>query len=882
MADAARWADGGMPSDLPMAVAQFLGPDGRAVGAGFLVAENLLVTCAHVIRAADSGPQDRVLLDFPRVEGADVLEGHVEVWRAPEDEDVAFVRLPETPPGTWVLPLGSAEGCGGHKVRSFGFPAQAPPGGHLGVGKVADLLPSSPDRGALLQLTHANDLTTGFSGGPVLDEATGLVIGMITEITAPDEFARGQGIAYATPTQVLREIMPDLAEQEVCPYRGLEPFTVEHARWFEGRGEAIRQLLANLAGPHRLTLLLGPSGSGKSSLIQAGLLPALAEGEVLGSDRWLPLLARPRLDLLTEIEHAGLPGARPDGLASAVDRRLAGEPDYHRVLLIIDQFEELLLQGADGRLQEFLAVIDDITTVGDAYTKLSVILVMRDDFYPQLAAQAPKLLEAATSGLLNVPGLLGRQDLHDIIVRPARDVRLGFQQGLSEQIIKDVLDITPDAARNRQAPVIVLPLLEMTLTQLWRQRKDGYLTHEAYQRIGAVSGSLTMWCDSALEELSPGQRRIARSVLTSLVRPEDPRRRIPPVRAQVPLDELRGLAARPESAVDGDVDAVIATLVRRRIITTQSFRDPQRPDAPREPVAELIHDALIHDWGTLREWVRQDHRFHEWLEQTRERHQRWALTRDPGDLLAGTALAEGLDLSRRHGLPDDIAAFLAASRQRQEAVAQRRRRVIAVLATLLVLALLAGAGALWQWRTAVAQRAAALSRRLATDSGTLINVNPDLSSLLAVQAYRTSHTPEALASLRTDAYVPLGRRLLGHSEGVNSVAFSSDGHTLATAGSDGTVRVWDTDTDKPRTTLRGLSGVVNSVAFSPDGGTIATGSSYSAWLWDAVTGKPRTPLTGHTAQIYSVAFSPDGRTVATASADGTARLWDTTTGKPRT
>ncbi|SDM70295.1 WD domain-containing protein, G-beta repeat-containing protein, partial [Streptomyces sp. cf386] len=872
MASAAQWADGGMPSDLPMAVAQLLGPDGRAAGAGFLVAEDLLVTCAHVIRAAEAGPRDRVLLTFPRVAGADRLEGHVEEWRVPEEEDVAFVRLPEAPPGTWVLPLGSAEGCGGHKVRSFGFPAQAPQGGHLGVGKVADLLPASPDRGALLQLTEANDLTTGFSGGPVLDETTGLVIGMLTEITAPDVFQRGQGIAYVTPTQVLREIMPDLAEQEVCPYRGLEPFAVEHARWFKGRGEAIRQVLANLAGQRPLALLLGPSGSGKSSLIQAGVLPALAEGELLGSDRWLPLLARPRQDLLTEIERAGLPGARHDGLTAAVNRRLASEPDSPRVLLVIDQFEELLVQGTDGRLQEFLAVIEDITTVADACTKLSVILVMRDDFYPQLAASAPKLLEAATPGLLNVPGALGRQDLHDIIVLPARDVRLGFQQGLPEQIISDVLETTPDEAMTRQAPVTVLPLLEMTLKQLWRQRKDGYFTHEAYRRIGAVSGSLTTWCDSALEELSPDQRRIARSVLTSLVRPADPNRRVPPVRAQVPLDELRDLAAGPDSAPDGDVDAVIATLARHRIITTQTLRDPHRhPDAPREPVAELIHDALIRDWGTLREWVRQDHRFHEWLDRARERQLRWAEKRDPGDLLAGSALAEGIDQSRRHGLPDDIAAFLAASRQRQEVIAQRRRRVITYLATLLVIALLAGAGAFWQWRAAVAERAAALSRQLATESGTLIDVNPELSSLLAVQAYRTSHTPEALASLRTAAYLPLGRRLLGHTDAVSSVAFSPDSHTLATGSSDGTVRVWDIDTGKTRTRLTGLSGEVNSVAFSRDGGTIATGSSYSAWLWDAVTGKPRTPLTGHTNTVHAVAFSPDGHTVATAGADGTAR-----------
>jgi WD40 repeat protein len=871
-----------MPSDLPTAVAQILGPDMSVAGAGFLVAENVLVTCAHVVRAAGSGRGERVLLAFPHVAGSNGLEGRVEEWRAPEDEDVAFVRLRETPPGTRVLPLGSAEGCDGHGVRSFGFATQAPRDGHWGIGKVAGLLSASPGRGAHLQLTDANDLTTGFSGGPVLDEVTGLVIGMLTEITAPDGFARGQGIAYVTPTEVLREIRPELAAQEVCPYRGLEPFVAEHARWFQGRGEAVRQVLANLALQRRLTLLLGPSGSGKSSLIQAGVLRALAEGKLPGGDRWLPVLTRPRQDLLAEIDRAGLPAAASDGITAAVNRRLEKEPDYQRVLLIIDQFEELLVQSTDGRLQDFLRAIDDITTVADTYTKLSVILVMRDDFYPQLAALAPKLLEAATPGLLNVPVALSQQDLHDIIVLPADDVGLRFQPGLPEQIISDVLESSPEAAATRLAPVTVLPLLELTLRQLWDYRKDGFLTHAAYRRIGAVTGSLTTWCDSALEELSRDQQHIARRILTSLVHPADPSRRVPAVRAQVPLDELRDLAAGPDSAPDGDVDTVIATLARHRIITTQTLRDPHRPDAPPgESVAELIHEALIRNWGTLREWVRQDRRFHEWLDRTRERQLRWAGKRDPGDLLAGTALAEGVEWSRLRGLPDDIATFLSASRQRQEVIAHRRRRLITVLATLLVLALLAGAGAFWQWRTAVTERQAALSRQLANQSNTLLDTNPDLAALLAIRAYRTSHTAEAVASLQDAAAVPLKQRLPGHSGAVESVAFSADGRTLATGGDDKTVRLWDLSTGKTRASSIEHTSDTVQVAFSPDGRTLATTSGNNVRLWDVKTGQTRTALVGHTDAVQSVAFSPDGRTVATASMDTHVRLWDSSTGKSR-
>ncbi|MER5383196.1 trypsin-like peptidase domain-containing protein [Streptomyces sp. NPDC002688] len=878
----------GSASDLAAAVAQIVGPDGAVAGTGFLVADGVVVTCAHVVEAAGGGPGEEILLSFPHVRGADRVEGRVpgELWRSVEDEDVAFIRLSGTAAGMRTMPLGSAEGCRGHQVRSFGFPAQAPAEGHFGFGVTGDLLPGADGRCAHLQLTAANDLTTGFSGGPVLDETTGLVIGMLTEITAPDMYERGQGIAYVTPTQVLREILPELAEREVCPYRGLEPFTAEHARWFEGRQDAVQQVLTNLAQQRRLTLLLGPSGSGKSSLIQAGVLRALAAGELPGSDRWLPVLTRPRQDMLAEIERAGLPGAKGDGIVAAVNQRLVADPGHQRVLLVIDQFEELLVQTANGRLRDFLSVIDEVTTAADAYTKVTVILIMRDDFYPQLASLAPKLLEAAMPGLLNVPGTLSQQDLHDIITLPARDVGLRFQSGLPERIIGDVLEITPEAAITCQAPVTVLPLLEMALSQLWLRRQDGYLTHEAYRRIGAVSGSVTTWCDSVLSELSPEHRTIAQRALTSLVHPADPGHNITAVRTQVPLDELRELAAEPGDPPDAEkaaVNDVIAALARHRIITTQALHAPHDPGAPSgAPVAELIHEALIRDWGALREWVNQDHRFQEWLDHTRERQAHWAPAKDPGDLLGGTALAEGLEWSRRRRLPAEISGYLDASRQRQRAAIRRSRRLNGVLGGLLVLALLAAGGAIWQWRTVIAARQAALSRQLAGQSDKLFATNPELAALLAVQAYRTSHTSEAFESLRNAAALPVHRRLSGHTDEVYAVAFSHDGRTLATGSADRTVRLWDPATGKTHAILKGHTGQVTSLAFSPDGRTLATGSAdRTVRLWDAATGRTRATLEGHKAEVYTVAFSPDGRTLASGGVDRTVRLWDAATGKTR-
>ncbi|MFI8199686.1 trypsin-like peptidase domain-containing protein [Streptomyces sp. NPDC085942] len=900
-------------------VARVFAADGRTAGAGFLVQETLLVTCAHVARNAGASAGEKVTLHFPhaghvaRSTGTLLTGG----WRDPEEQDLAFIRLDDPPPGTGTMRLGSSADGRGHRVWSYGFPAQAPSEGHFGYGQAGHLLPVDGMSGGLLQLSDSNDLATGFSGSPVVDESTGLVIGMITAIGPPDEHLKGLGIAYATPVQAIREAWPGLVEREVCPYLGLDTFTADQAPWFHGRTAAVDQVLEALAGPQQAVLLLGPSGSGKSSLIQAGVLPALAEGRLPGSDRWLPVVARPGEDLLAELERSGLPGAA-EGLGAAVTARLDADPSYDQLLLVVDPFEELLREGsgeAGGQPPHACrTALDQLEALAASDVPARLILVMRDDFYPGLAV-APGLRAAVKSGLVDVPATLGAQELHEIVTRPAEAVGLHFADGLPQRIVTDILSAEPAraGAGAQRARSTMLPALELALSELWRRRADGHLTHDAYQRLGSVSGSLAIWCNTALHRLAPAQQLIARRLLTALVRPADEARRIPAVRQQLPLSTLRDIAGGGT-----EVGEVLDVLIHTRMIITRNL-----PDGPRTPVAELIHEALIRDWGELREWVREDHRFQDWLHRAEEQHARWtAHERSAEELLGGSVLSEGLEHAAARTLPRGTAAFLRASRDHQQARHRRLRRLNSFLAVALATALLAAGIAVWQRQTAVEAEEMARSRQLAAQSASLIDSSPDLASLLAVQAYRTKPTEEATAAVYAAAGLPLKRRLpdvtavtmalspdgkylaavddqqhvriWSLSDGkarklrlpaadLREIVFDPTGKTLAAGTDDGGIRMWDVRSDRQRgETLDSGERPVAALRFTPDGRKLLSSNTDSGiTVWNLSAHRPMHRFTGYTAvrAESSHAFSPDGRTVAIGSGNGTLELWDVMSGE---
>ena len=677
---------------------------------------------------------------------------------------------------------------------------------------------------------------------------------------------------------------PAIAEDGTpSPYKGLATFEPEDAHLFFGREALTATVLTRLAeriADPGLLVLIGPSGSGKSSLLRAGVLPAMARGVLAGDDENRPWL------LITPGEHpvgelaewtaslAGIsagsvhddvladPGRYPRVVRQAL-RQQPGRAD--RLILVVDQFEEVFTQCHEEA--ERRAFIEALCAAAESVAV--VVIGVRADFYPQCAAY-PELVAALQNNQTIEP--MSAAEVREAIERPARAAGLELGPGLMEVLLAD-LGAGSGTASGRGHAAGALPLLSHALYMTWRRRQAGELTVAGYRASGGIAGAVAATAKAIHDGLDKDGRAEMRRLLLRLVTigdgTEDTRRR-------VSRDELFPHGGTRDSPV-------LDRLVAERLVTVH------------ETTVEITHEALLSAWPLLRTWLNEDReglRVHRRL--TLDAAAWHDLGRDPGSVYRGTRLDNAREWTADPANESDLSPlereFLRAGtemRARQEESARRRVRRLRILASglavALVLVVVAGGVAFWQRRSAVAERQVALSRQLAADSTVLIAGDPDLASLLAIQAYRTSRSSEAVASLYAAAGLPLRHRLTGHTDTVDSVAFSPDGRTLATGSFDGTVRLWDVATGTTRTTLSDRTRAVRSVAFSPDGRTLATGSfDGTVRLWDVATGTTRSTLMGHTAQVLSVMFSPDGRTLATASFDHTVRLWDVATGTIRT
>jgi WD40 repeat protein len=675
--------------------------------------------------------------------------------------------------------------------------------------------------------------------------------------------------------EAVEEVAPARVVSDVCPYRGLAAFTETEAEFFFGRQEVVDRLVGRLKREPRFLAVLGPSGSGKSSLVQAGLIPRLRTGAVSGSDRWGVIVIRPADHPFHGLEAQGLTGAG-EGLVEAVRAWLDDHPERTRLVLVADQFEELLVITPRDLRRDF---VEQLTELLEADLPITVVLVIRNDFYSRLDQEAPALLSWLSRGLENVPATLSRDELRDIAEEPARAVGLVFEPGLVEVILDDALEPVP-GTEVRTGRSTTLPLLEFALAQLWERRRDGVLTHEAYEAIGGVTGGLTQWADLAFHSLEKERQQLARRVFTDLVHLGDESQGLPDSRRRRPLEELSRSEGERET-----VHLAVRRLADARLLTTG--RDLE---SGRETV-ELIHDALLREWGLLQRWLAEDRRFLAWRQEVERQIRAWVESapdtpkrRDNGRLLRGPDLvkAEHWLAKRRDELRAAERAFVAASSARAKMIRYLRAGIVAsaflVLTSFVLLYREQLDEAIRQREAAVEARQIAFSRQLATQSDHQLNDNNwEAAMLLAIEAGRAADTAEGFAALR-QAFAHPVRTLAIFSD--DSVTWNANGSRVLTKSEDGAVRVWEAKTGNLLASFPDYLGWSGRAVWNADGDRILTVSwNDLVQVWNADTGDNPVILSGCTGRINQAAWSADGSRILTAGWDGTARIWDAQTGK---
>ena len=706
------------------------------------------------------------------------------------------------------------------------------------------------------------------------------------------------------------------AEQQPddCPFRGLLPFDERHAGSFFGREGEVAALVERMRLQGVLPVV-GPSGAGKTSLVQAGVIPRLRE-----QARWKVLRMRPGrrpFVTLAKVLHRATPDQKRSAQGPAagqhavqqlaaelaasptqlnlVLRRLADDAGC-RVLLFVDQLEELSTFAEECDAEQQQAFVTALCCAGDdPGDPVRVVFTLRDDFLGRLA-HGDRVREAL--GQLTIVRSPEPDALQRIVTAPLRARGYDYDDdGLVQSMV--------DAVSGEAA---ALPLLQFTTQLLWdrRDRERRLLLRSAYDDMGGVGGALARHADSLLEGLSAADLRLARELLLRLVTPEGTRR------AVLGEELVAGLPAAAGELLD--------RLTGGRLLSVR--RAPGGEEQDRQ--LELAHESLIRGWGRLARWIDESREELVVLRELSEAARLWQRRgRRDEEVWQGEALREAWRLVQRGAaeVPEEVDQFLRKGRQRERLRRARRRArlllggagLVAVAVAAVVVAVVLGA----QKRQEQRQRAAAQreSARSAMLSGDLLEARAKLRAsleaadsaqsrllwwrlrrdplvwkrTLGAPVWSTAYSPGGrwVAAAMADRSIQLfdvrtgelHRQLRGHRDQVLAAAFSADGRQLASGSWDGEVWIWNVGSGTGRSVGGRHDGAVWAVSFGKQG-QLASGSyDRTVRIWNLTTRRLERVLRGHRSGVYGVAFDTAGGRLASGSYDHTVRIWDPSSGR---